>query len=565
MVRFWTKKLIAAILFITASFINQSNVLAMDQALLPDNQDGVSIHQSNPPHVLFMILGGSHYNPTLPLVESLLKQGAHVTYLSDDPANKAWSQLKAMGADMHSYEELFEGFWQKNGNRQSFNHFYLNLVDQPEGVQDSAIQIQYVTARYWNEFLSITRSIAPDVIVYDAAAAGWGKYIAAKLNIPAFASWPPAFDPGWMDPKWLKESVRWYYRHKYPPTKKRLWATEQLHEKFGPKMSEKLDLDVNCPMALSLPEYGTIVYTYPGLEGYNGKNHINTSLYCVASAPAKQQINLSKEEQVVFDECKSKKEHGNKTLIFISMGTDSSKPVLFFELLAEALGDHGDADSENRNLLIVLHPGPKIARQEKHDVSQVVQILQAAGHSNFVVKEYFPLPKFFDLVDVFIGHGGKNSTIEAVLHKVPMIIMPIHGDQLIMASRVVEWGVGYAIPQELNVIAASDDQAKWDEIANNHELRAEFVEWLRDHVRQLLVERDTENFKAKQGALEQKFVGAMSYNEMATTILAAKTNASSSLITKDSSSLISGIVAAMNLLKKGYALCLRALTSFYRF
>lgn len=44
--------------------------------------------------------------------------------------------------------------------------------------------------------------------------------------------------------------------------------------------------------------------------------------------------------------------------------------------------------------------------------------------------------------DVFVTHGGCNSFHEALLHRVPMVVVPFFGDQALVARRAAELGIG---------------------------------------------------------------------------------------------------------------------------
>lgn len=47
--------------------------------------------------------------------------------------------------------------------------------------------------------------------------------------------------------------------------------------------------------------------------------------------------------------------------------------------------------------------------------------------------------------DVFVTHGGSNSVHESLLSKVPMVVTPFFGDQVLTGRRVEELGVGIAL------------------------------------------------------------------------------------------------------------------------
>jgi predicted glycosyltransferase len=44
--------------------------------------------------------------------------------------------------------------------------------------------------------------------------------------------------------------------------------------------------------------------------------------------------------------------------------------------------------------------------------------------------------------DVFVTHGGCNSFHEALLHRVPVVVVPFFGDQALVARRAAELGIG---------------------------------------------------------------------------------------------------------------------------
>jgi UDP:flavonoid glycosyltransferase YjiC (YdhE family) len=50
---------------------------------------------------------------------------------------------------------------------------------------------------------------------------------------------------------------------------------------------------------------------------------------------------------------------------------------------------------------------------------------------------------------VFVTHGGSNSLHEAVLSKVPMVVAPFFGDQMLISHRVEDLGIGIplSVPQ----------------------------------------------------------------------------------------------------------------------
>ncbi|MDE8672777.1 nucleotide disphospho-sugar-binding domain-containing protein [Priestia aryabhattai] len=80
----------------------------------------------------------------------------------------------------------------------------------------------------------------------------------------------------------------------------------------------------------------------------------------------------------------------------------------------------------------------------KHtDISQFKDI-----PSNFIIRNYVPQLEILEQADVFITHGGMNSTSEGLYFGVPPVVMPVVGDQLIVANRIEELGASLQLNRQ---------------------------------------------------------------------------------------------------------------------
>ncbi|MFD0771968.1 macrolide family glycosyltransferase [Bacillus sp. CGMCC 1.60114] len=110
-------------------------------------------------------------------------------------------------------------------------------------------------------------------------------------------------------------------------------------------------------------------------------------------------------------------------VIFISMGTVFNQQPKFYETCFEAFQD--------MEATFVLAVG------KKTDISQFKNI-----PSNFLVYNYVSQLEVLQHTNVFITHGGMNSSSEGLYFGVPLVVIPVAGDQPIVAKRVEELGAG---------------------------------------------------------------------------------------------------------------------------
>ena len=68
--------------------------------------------------------------------------------------------------------------------------------------------------------------------------------------------------------------------------------------------------------------------------------------------------------------------------------------------------------------------------------------------SNFIVRNYVSQLEILKQADVFITHGGMNSTNEGLYYDVPLVLVPQSGDQPFVAKRVEELGAGIIIEKD---------------------------------------------------------------------------------------------------------------------
>ena len=114
----------------------------------------------------------------------------------------------------------------------------------------------------------------------------------------------------------------------------------------------------------------------------------------------------------------------NKKLIFISLGTLFYKN---YDLYLKCI----EAFKNSEEYQIIMSVGKSIDTQKLGDIPK-----------NFSVFTYVPQLQLLPDVDVFITHGGLNSTQEALLCGLPLIVVPQINDQFDNGKRIEELGAG---------------------------------------------------------------------------------------------------------------------------
>ena len=117
-------------------------------------------------------------------------------------------------------------------------------------------------------------------------------------------------------------------------------------------------------------------------------------------------------------------QHGDRALIYLSLGSLGSADVELMRRLVDAL-----SRTPHR---YVVSKGPQ------HDQYELADNMTGA--------EFLPQTSILPHVDLVITHGGNNTTTECMYFGKPMVVLPIFWDQHDNAQRVHETGFGVRLP-----------------------------------------------------------------------------------------------------------------------
>jgi MGT family glycosyltransferase len=124
------------------------------------------------------------------------------------------------------------------------------------------------------------------------------------------------------------------------------------------------------------------------------------------------------EEEFSFDQLRS-----DKFKIYVSLGTVFNNRPEAFRKIMRAL--------DTPDYQVIISAGGAYQKLQQSTISQ-----------NATVYRSVPQISLLSRIDLFISHGGNNSTNEALASGKPIIVMPVGGEQADNGSRIVYLGVG---------------------------------------------------------------------------------------------------------------------------
>jgi MGT family glycosyltransferase len=109
--------------------------------------------------------------------------------------------------------------------------------------------------------------------------------------------------------------------------------------------------------------------------------------------------------------------------IYISLGTRRNDDTEFYRMCVRAFGS-GDWSP-------IMSIGYRVPRQELEPLPE-----------SFQISPHVPQLTVLSEADIFVTHGGLNSTMEALYYGVPLIVVPATREQRLTARRIRDLGLG---------------------------------------------------------------------------------------------------------------------------
>lgn len=279
-----------------------------------------------------------------------------------------------------------------------------------------------------DQSLALTEAIKPDLILYDFFSLE-GREVGKKLEIPAWSSIPALMG---------SNSDRDYLHQKLSHPRN-VQAFKDIYNRYGITI-ERNEIE-RISDGIHLPGEHNLVWTYYEIsppEFMEGRNKAN---------PYSLVGHLRGEREV------AKEKSDTTPTIYLSFGTVvmdnlwNNQPKIQ-ENMRNYIGSLAELWQDKKLTVVFVTQGKKVldAYPKNWQVyDQVDQVSQLANS------------------DIFITHGGNNSFQEAVVKRVPLVVIPFFGDQPRVAKRAEELGIGI----NLRPAAEIDTRADKDFLSSN--------------------------------------------------------------------------------------------------
>lgn len=340
-------------------------------------------------HIAFVnIPAHGHVNPTLGVVQELVKHGARVSYALPEGFAEAARQAGAEPKPYHSQFEIPRTF--------TFPPDPKDVATMPMKLLDEAVHVLPQLEQLYGDD-------RPDVVCYDFMATA-GQLFAEKARIPAVKLCPS------------------YAANETFSLAKRFFSLDlndpQLRA-YGERLMNVLK--DNGLAAASPLEYMTRIEAFnivfmPRAFQYEGASFDERFLFvgpCLRPA--------------ALDGAWEAPANDRPTLL-ISLGTVFNNWPEFFQICAQAFA--------NAPWNVVMAIGSNVDPTSLGDMPP-----------NFDVRPHVPQLSVLPKAQAFITHGGMNSTMEGLYHDVPLVVIPQMTEQQATALRVNELELGRYLPR----------------------------------------------------------------------------------------------------------------------
>lgn len=344
--------------------------------------------------VMLSLPEAGHLNALFPLIAELVQRGDRVIVYAVEPFRQA---VEATGAVYRSYD-----------NAQAL------IPPAHEGGLFSVMDyLASASEALLPSLLDELRSAPPDYLLVDAMSL-WGNLTQQILDLPTVTYSTTFVTHPQMSPEQL---IKMSYQQL--PKEVMLNGIDALHHYF--ERTQRLDRQYgtqspNIVQAFSNSQELNILFT--SREFHPQGEQFDEARYKFVGPSIGQRAEMI---EFPFEQL------SDASLVYVSLGTIFNERPDFYQACFDALGD--------LPVQVVLSVGDKVD-----------QDTLGTAPANFMVYAHVPQLEILQRAVLFITHGGINSASEGLFYGVPLLVMPQHGDQFLVASQVAESGAGQILP-----------------------------------------------------------------------------------------------------------------------
>jgi MGT family glycosyltransferase len=351
-------------------------------------------------------LGEGHVNPSINLIQELVKRGEQVTYytsaLYKQKLLQTGAQIRLISPRAQALmNEILAGF--DPGKNQGRSPLIGNMEKMLE-------VMEYIT----DDILIDIQNETYDYVLFDAQNFP-GKWIADIKKLPSYALWS-TFASNSKSSVFKRVMEKWPedMQQKFLEKRAQMGAfTKRLEQKYG----------ITCPSfatGMAIESDMHIVFTsrmfQPEPELYDD-NYLFVGP-SVGDRPERLDFSI--------DSLTKKK------VVYMALGTIVNKRPDLYQLCIEALQD--------LDVTVILSIGNQLTSEDLGVIPE-----------NFIIRNYVPQLEVLKRSDVFITHCGMNSASEGLYFGNPLVMLPLVNDQPIVADQVKKLGAGLLLdPENLN-------------------------------------------------------------------------------------------------------------------
>ncbi len=340
-----------------------------------------------------------HVNPTLPVVQELVRRGQEVSYYLTEEFRPV---VEATGAVFQPYESKMKDIPAIASSR-------VNMANRPNGGVGPAFlfeDVQYVPPQVRDRL----RAEQPDAIIYDFMCA-WAHPLIDELQVPAIATRATyASNEHFNMLKNMHANMQ-----NMPGLRARMEQMRATMGDAGGTMANPLE---NMARLLARVEALNIIFItrefQPAGETFDDRYlFVGPSILPRPEAPDFPFERLDAE----------------RPLLYISLGSIFNNQPEFYKQCFAAFAD--------QDWQVVLSTG------KRTDLSAIGKVPQ-----NFLLSAYVPQLDILPRTQLFVTHAGTNSVMESMYFGVPMVLIPQQPEQYMHAQRTMDMGLGMLLERD---------------------------------------------------------------------------------------------------------------------